>query len=443
MSGFFDESPTTTPTATDEAVENLLNPDPAFHQMVARGSVDYSSFAALVRPEARRDTQAKLKAAAWIGSMLGQDAYYSWTVHSKSGENSRVEGPTVDLAYALALEWGFNASRVVIVDRKDATVFFRAAYIDLITYVFVERDYVSTIRPAPGKFAEKPEEKERWEVMQIQSAASKAVRGALIRGMPTWFVVEALRAARRAVQGKALKEGQTLEQAVAEAIKAFGASGWATEAVLVEYLGRPSKLWTVEDIVTLRETGQSIIRGEVTAAGVFGEILERIAGGQPPPPADGPLPTGQPRVRKPREPRPAAPAAGAPAAPPQAAPAAAPASTPAAAPPPATAATGATRGAAPGATPPAPTASADATMRDRIFGLEQEIAHLGGSIEKARTAAGIPTTADIMRVHGIPSTFMRYESDLRQILAGLETDGEAPPVDDGDPGPEDPNGMPG
>ena len=232
-------------------------------------------------PREPRDRGAMLAAARWVGSRLGKRAIYSWEAKGKRGP-SLIEGPTIGLAYALAGEWGDTATRALLVERVAGRAKFRGVFADLQRRTLVEREYVFSLAPAPGGFAGDPAQRQRWETMQEQSAASKAVRGAILAGLPAWLVDEALDAAREAVSGEALtvhgEDGQPvrldLATALERAVRAFGAMrpDPLTEADLVALVGRPRELWALSDLVRLRDVRQQLREGTMTAAAVLASV---------------------------------------------------------------------------------------------------------------------------------------------------------------------------
>jgi hypothetical protein len=281
---------TRTTTDTDRAVRGLLTDEPA-QEIIMRGNVDYSSFAALAQPDRERDLARLEKRARTTGARLGARAFYSWR---QGGQ--LIEGLTVQAAYALLADYGCAACRVAIVERQGQRVQLRAAAIDLINFVFVERDALFTLRPAPGKYADKPEEAARWEAMQEQSAASKAVRGAILRMVPDWMGQACMEAARTAASGRVLKEGQTVAQAAAEAVKNFGGRYHVTVEQMEAYLELPVKLWTVRELEDLLSVWRSLHQGEATVAAVFGDAEKAPTRHQETPkPAASPAPSTAPQ----------------------------------------------------------------------------------------------------------------------------------------------------
>ena len=238
------------------------------------GASEYAAFLDVATTAPPRDEGAMLAAAKRIGELLGKSAFYSFP----AGQG-RIEGPSIDLAYALAQAWGRCVTRCMVTESAGNRVTLRGQFVDLLTIAIIERDYTATLTPAPGKFANKPDQVDRWRVMQEQSAISKAVRGAILGGLPAWYVDAAMRAAFAAAEGTALG-GKTLGAAVADTLAHF-ATHEIGKADLEAWLGRPVDLWTSFDIGGLRELARDIKGGRVTVAMVRG------SGGSAEPAASG------------------------------------------------------------------------------------------------------------------------------------------------------------
>ena len=117
-------------------------------------------------------------------------------------------------------------------------------------------------RRAPkGKFAAKPEERERWDTMQMQIAQSKAIRNCILRILPAWMVSIAVRAAKDTASNNALK-GKPLDEVRENTVTAFASKHWSREA-LEDHVKLPVEDWCVAEIITLRELFDSVVRGEV------------------------------------------------------------------------------------------------------------------------------------------------------------------------------------
>lgn len=253
-----------------------------------------------------RDEKHLLKRAAWIGSLMGERAYYSFPAGGQ-----RITGPSIALAEALAGEWGGIAHEVNIVDAQPLAsggqrIHLRARAIDLKRVVIGVADAVTTTAPPPGKFARKSDQVERWHSMQIQSAASKIKRNALLDVLPAWFVDGAMRAALDHDAQQVLR-GRSPQQAAEDTVQHFSGKGFS-RSDLESIVGRPSALWTVNELQELRQVWRDIESGRATRESLMAEATTPapVRGTLIPEPSTTPEPdlTGE----RTREPVPAEPA---------------------------------------------------------------------------------------------------------------------------------------
>lgn len=210
----------------------------------------------------KRDAGQLKKSARRVGEAMADRALYAFPVGGK-----RIEGPTVHLIEALAGEYGSLWTGTEITSIQGDRVFIRGVVLDLVTCTCYARPYLFTLPPAPGKFAEKADQANRWETMQVQNALSKAVRTALEHSLPRWYIEEAIAAARTIIRNEQLK-GLSVEEAGEQAVKHF--SGLGVEMVdLEDWLGAQRPLWTASDIIDLRKLGSRIKNNETTVAAEF------------------------------------------------------------------------------------------------------------------------------------------------------------------------------
>ena len=249
---------------------------------VAAPRSEYAELAGLATSMGPRDTATMLREARRVGELLGSRAYYDFP----AGQG-RVTGPSIDLMDALATVWGRLVSRVEVLEETNNRVHLRGRVVDLLALTAVERDYLSVLSPAPGKFAKDPAQADRWKVMQLQSASSKAIRGALEHALPAWLVDPALdaarqSAARQATGGKPLPEAR---QAAVQHLGKLGLDRVTTEA----WLGQPLDLWTADELGQLRELARRLTSGEEAVEAVRAAAALRMSQAAQQPAAGGRL----------------------------------------------------------------------------------------------------------------------------------------------------------
>lgn len=244
---------------------------------------DVAGLASVARSAGPRDLDAIRREAAAIGTALGRildakgegtRAYYRWQVKNKDGTKSTIEGPTVDLMDALAGAWGRLLYTIKLVEETGQRVHLRGRVLDLVAVVAHERDYVGHLRAPPGKF--QGEEAERWKVMQLQSAESKAIRGVLEHVIPAWVVEIAMEAAHDAATNERLGKLK-LAEAVEAALKVFGPKGLNVPWPILRQWAGDSPAWTAITIGELRDLRNRLKRGELTPDGLAAEAAEREA----------------------------------------------------------------------------------------------------------------------------------------------------------------------
>jgi hypothetical protein len=227
---------------------------------MAPRSVDETSVLATMMSAAvtiERIPAEVIKRGKQIGGLLGDDGYYRFPAgkDKATGETKFIEGASIDLAQALAQAWGAITYQVRIIATESLAsggqrVHLRAIVADLKAIVAAEVDQVVSTAPPPGKFADKIEQRERWHAMQVQSAASKIVRNAILRVLPEWYVGPALReafriGALRATGGKPLTEARKL------ALDTFAPTG-LLQPELEKFVGQPVSMWAAPQLGDLR-----------------------------------------------------------------------------------------------------------------------------------------------------------------------------------------------
>lgn len=254
-----------TKTGRASVIDDLPDRDqlPALAGGSARGRSDIAEMFDSIPEGKARNLSQVIKDAQFVGSKMGRRAIYSWT---QGG--SVIEGPTVKLMYALAQVWGHNAVQVRMTERTPTKARFLGRFIDAINKTVVEREYQFSLSPPPGKFASKADQRQRWETIQEQSAASKAVRGVMEAGIPEWLVDAAVQSALSSAENEALR-GRTLAEAIPDCLLIFKKDYGVTKEQMEARCGRPSDVWSVRDIITFRELYANIKNGDILVSEAF------------------------------------------------------------------------------------------------------------------------------------------------------------------------------
>ena len=225
----------------------------------------------------RPRVEAKVLAAALAELDLAPDeapaAYYS-IPYKQDGQTTLVEGPSIKAAMALARRWG-NCSAGGRVLTEDATGFtVEGVFIDYETMFRVTRPHrVSRfIKRRDGRTHELAADR---LVMSIQAGVSKAMRNAVLQGLPAYYVNQYFKKAKKITAGGNLDETAKPE-AVAKVVAVF--ARWnVTPEDLEAKLELPRNQWTNEEIGTLRGLWQAIKDKETTIEDEFPDVAKRAS----------------------------------------------------------------------------------------------------------------------------------------------------------------------
>jgi len=130
---------------------------------------------------------------------VATEAWYSIPYKQRKDDGSEqtvlVEGPSIRAALSLARRWGNCSCRVILTDVTNEAAELEGRFLDLETNFLVSRPIrVSRIQKRRGRFVEVDERE--W-VQLLQASASKALRNAVLSGLPDGLVEEYVAEARR------------------------------------------------------------------------------------------------------------------------------------------------------------------------------------------------------------------------------------------------------
>jgi len=253
-----------------------------------------------------------------------------------------VEGPSINAAMSLARRWGNCTVGARVLHEDEGGFDVEGFFLDLETNFRVARPVrVSKFyKPRGGREARRltPDR----EVMAVQSGSSKAMRNAILAGLPSYLVDAYDRRAREIVGGNL--DGLADKKDIDASLSFFAKTWGATQEQLEQYLEKPAAEWTGQDIAYLRGLVTALNDRQATPEEIFSptprgrdrdlmpeaKALDAGAGqaGAPPtstppapdvsspaePPAPGPLePPAPPARRKRKASPPPEPATGSPA----------------------------------------------------------------------------------------------------------------------------------
>lgn len=264
----------------DENNENaIVETDPTVQTVPANLAAlnrkgDDSPLALMIEHAKEIDRAPKrlIERAKQVGGLLAGDGFYRFPAGGAT-----VQGASIDLAEALAQEWGAIAYEVQILSTENLgtggrKVHFRARVTDFRTLVMASVDGVVSTAAPPGGFAKKDEQRERWHSMQVQSAASKIARNAILRVLPNWYVKPALDAAMDA-DAQSATRGKSLPEARKGALDHLSGLG-LTQHELETYTSQPIDMWAAPQLAALRDLAGELRDKRVSVEQVRASLAE-------------------------------------------------------------------------------------------------------------------------------------------------------------------------
>jgi len=227
----------------------------------------YTTAVAVQKPRSLpKVVAAVLEEATFAGSSF----YYGWVVkNKKTGRESKIEGGSIDLAMAMARNYG-NAAIEVEVTETPTHYLFKGIFVDLETGFTCPRLF----RQRKGQNIGMDADADRAEDIVFQIGQSKAIRNAVLRAMPEWLEKQAIEAAKRAELKKIRPENLVLSRAQ---ILNFFAPWGVTQDRIENTLGKKIETWGPEDIVQLRGMATALKESRVSPTELFPPVEEEPA----------------------------------------------------------------------------------------------------------------------------------------------------------------------
>ncbi len=280
---------------------------------IMRAENDTQQAMAVQKPRNIKELTDRSMAELRAFPQFAKKAYYSIPYKDRSGEDGEktvlVEGPSIKAANALARNWGNNASGFRVTGADDERILIQGVFLDYETNVRKTAE-ISVARKAWSKKFNKviPLREDRLN-MAIQAGGSKAVRNAILNGLPVGLVDGYFAEAKRiaASGGKAPETGpvntEDIRAEMAQVTKAFENIG-ITADVLNSYVSARPEL-SDEEAVTAHLIGllTAIQDGQVNAEEVFAVPAEDIREPQPAPAPQATAPKASPGAQKPPQDR--------------------------------------------------------------------------------------------------------------------------------------------
>jgi hypothetical protein len=188
--------------------------------------------------------------------------FYSIPYSETKGSDRKfmVEGPGIKAAMSLARRWGNCVVRGMMVGEDEEKVYLSGVFLDLETNFRVERPFTVSklLRRRDGRTEVLREQR---LVMAIQSGASKAIRNAILNGLPD-YLIEAYYQRAKSI---ASREAKTKKAEIISKFREFG----VTPEMLQEHVGHSLDRVTDEEVGELRGIYNAIKDGVAQPTDVF------------------------------------------------------------------------------------------------------------------------------------------------------------------------------
>lgn len=204
---------------------------------------------------------------------LADEAFYSIPY---AGSSKPVSGPSIRAAETLARTWGNNVATAYRSDETDDFVELTGRFVDLETLHMVERPF-----RAPKRVKRKGRDgREDWfETLRgeklaqaVSSGVSKAIRNAILAGIPKWLTHRYDQEARKLVEKQIGQEGSEAREAFLVRMKTWAEKlkqdHGVTDADLDRVVGLPFDQWTSKAAAALKGFENALKEGIVTAEGI-------------------------------------------------------------------------------------------------------------------------------------------------------------------------------
>ncbi len=188
---------------------------------------------------------------------------------------AKVEGPSIKAAMALARRWGNCSTTARITDDTDEAVVLDGVFLDLETNFRSSRPFrvAKSFKLRNGKVI--PLQERRLD-NAVQAGASKAMRNAIVGGLPAYLVNKYVAKAQFLTVGDLKKPA---EPEKIEAVKKAFARYRVTEAQLEKYVDVPVADWKGREIADLRGLYNGLKDEQITVEEAFGQLDDDETGG--------------------------------------------------------------------------------------------------------------------------------------------------------------------
>lgn len=227
-----------------------------------------SEFTQAITIQKPRQRLEIIKACEEEAAIAGEEFYYSWTVKSKNGRSTLVEGLSIGGAIAAARNWG-NCALPCHVEETPEHYLFTAAFVDFETGFNMQRVFKQRKEQNIGM-----KDTARAEDITFQIGQSKALRNVALNAMPSWLTKKMLDKAKQQVVAAITKMG--LPVARQKALDFFEQHGVDIDRV-EKKMAKKHSHWNAEDLAIIKGAMSSLINGQESADSLFPAVNEEAA----------------------------------------------------------------------------------------------------------------------------------------------------------------------
>lgn len=214
----------------------------------------------------KRERKNVLAACLEEAGIAGGEFYYSWTVTSKSGKKTLVEGLSIQAALACARNWGNCACPVQVEDTVDSYL-FTAAFLDLETGFNLQRIFRQRKKVDLGSKMDAG----RSDDIVFQIGQSKAIRNVVLNALPSWLTSKVLVKAKEQIVARIQKMGVPV--AKEKTLEFFERRGVSVERIESK-LEKKAHGWQAEELAILQGCMNALVNGQETEESLFPENVD-------------------------------------------------------------------------------------------------------------------------------------------------------------------------
>lgn len=217
-----------------------------------------TQFQTAVRVQVPRNLEPIKKSALQEFAMGGEEMFYAWDIGGKNPKH--IEDISIGGALVLHRLWGNCAYDVNLEQDSRKAWLLKAIWVDLESGASFPRLYLKTKTAAVGKYTD-----QRAMDMQFGDGQSRAIRNAILAGIPRWLQKQCLESAKAGLAHSVSED----RNAGAKVVEAFQEQFGIGKEQLEAHVDRKFDHWTPDHIAILVALGKAIKDGQTSVDEVF------------------------------------------------------------------------------------------------------------------------------------------------------------------------------